>query len=593
MAVRVIKKSLAGSEDLLLGFGTEVQVRNDKNIEITKINASNIPYDENKSISEVITNKVDTIAGMRAMNKLPETIGCSGYNSKNDGAFGSHFYRLKGLKTAEIDNSGTVIIVSVGGSDYVYELQYEGAVNVKWFGAKGDGITDDTVAIQSAVNSSKMVSFEIGATFLITSTITCSIFGQTLTANGSLYSTSNITYTGNGAAFIFEGTTNYASILDGIRIQGVPATSTDYYNTGSVGVDITSGNVAIRVENSWICNFETLILSNWNSFYNSFRTSRFEKAKTILSSFSNNNLVFEGNRCVRFNTAITTNGSDGPTNIINNSFEVFNGSLHNATGDEKGTITFVGNYVEDYYTEDLPTNFPQATGMGAQFPTKFGQYSLFIGNYGILTIKNNDFQIPSIFRVVAANLVTKLVMKDNKISLAQSGNNIDRLVSFTTTDLKHLEIADTLRYTGILDAGFTRTYTQNIATLSTVHSNNYHYFYDCVSDSYYKNKRAYKTPTLLNGYTTVAGELPPTYLIKDGVLELFGVVSASAATSAVLFTDNGFTNITDVYQRGSGVTVSGAVVTVRLLSTGDVRIENYASIVNKTIYLTGVKFLVS
>lgn len=64
MAVRVIKKSLAGSEDLLLGFGTELQVRNDKNIEITKINASNIPYDETLSTAEKIDSLVAIVEAL-------------------------------------------------------------------------------------------------------------------------------------------------------------------------------------------------------------------------------------------------------------------------------------------------------------------------------------------------------------------------------------------------------------------------------------------------------------------------------------------------------------------------------------------------
>lgn len=198
MAVRVIKKSLAGSEDLLLGFGTEVQVRNDKNIEITKINAGNIPYDETKSISEFvndttkdinsITKKVDTLADMRTMSELPETVWCSGYHTKNDGAFGSHFFRLKGLKTAETDNSGTVIIVNVGGSDYVYELQYSGAVNVKWFGAVGDGVTDDFNPLQSAINycntstiSKKIyVPFGVAGIYKITGGLIFSVGGITM-----------------------------------------------------------------------------------------------------------------------------------------------------------------------------------------------------------------------------------------------------------------------------------------------------------------------------------------------------------------------------------------------------------------------------
>lgn len=45
-------------------------------------------------------------------------------------------------------NGGTVF---AGATGY-WNRQYSGAVNVKWFGAVGDGVTDDTTAIQNAIN---------------------------------------------------------------------------------------------------------------------------------------------------------------------------------------------------------------------------------------------------------------------------------------------------------------------------------------------------------------------------------------------------------------------------------------------------------
>jgi len=40
--------------------------------------------------------------------------------------------------------------------------QYEGAVNVKWFGAVGDGVVDDTTAIQTAMDAASAVFFPVG-----------------------------------------------------------------------------------------------------------------------------------------------------------------------------------------------------------------------------------------------------------------------------------------------------------------------------------------------------------------------------------------------------------------------------------------------
>lgn len=122
------------------------------------------------AISKDLTVTVDTVADLRSVSYPANTVWASGYHTKNDGAFGSHIFRLKGVKTTETDNSGTVIIATISGTDYVYELQFDGAVNVKWFGAKGDGVTDDTIAIQNTIDNFNSIYIPTG-TYKITNTL--------------------------------------------------------------------------------------------------------------------------------------------------------------------------------------------------------------------------------------------------------------------------------------------------------------------------------------------------------------------------------------------------------------------------------------
>jgi len=71
-----------------------------------------------------------------------------------------------------VNNSGTIF------DGWVRE--YSGAINVEWFGAVGDGTTDDTVALQAAVDLGQSI-FATSGTYKITSQIDC---GDSLVMNG-------------------------------------------------------------------------------------------------------------------------------------------------------------------------------------------------------------------------------------------------------------------------------------------------------------------------------------------------------------------------------------------------------------------------
>jgi len=82
-----------------------------------------------------ILAQTSTIASLRAMVEIPSTVYVTGYTTANDNAFGSNFFKWNSTSTVA-DNGGTIIKLT-GTLTGRYELQYSGAVNVKWFGAVG------------------------------------------------------------------------------------------------------------------------------------------------------------------------------------------------------------------------------------------------------------------------------------------------------------------------------------------------------------------------------------------------------------------------------------------------------------------------
>jgi hypothetical protein len=95
----------------------------------------------------------DTIAEMTAVLKATilddQQVSVGGYTTVGDGGGGIFYW--DSASTATVD-SGTIFAADEGGTGRWIRV-FTGWVNVKWFGATGDGTTDDQAAVQAAINS--------------------------------------------------------------------------------------------------------------------------------------------------------------------------------------------------------------------------------------------------------------------------------------------------------------------------------------------------------------------------------------------------------------------------------------------------------
>ncbi len=93
--------------------------------------------------------QVSTLADLRNSTggAEGEVIRMLGYAANGDGGGGEWFWSAS---STAADNTGTIVDPSAAGDGRWLRL-FSGPVNVKWFGAKGDGTTDDTSAFHAAI----------------------------------------------------------------------------------------------------------------------------------------------------------------------------------------------------------------------------------------------------------------------------------------------------------------------------------------------------------------------------------------------------------------------------------------------------------
>jgi Pectate lyase superfamily protein len=96
---------------------------------------------------------VDLVPDLLTINNTAtEAVIVRNHSAENDGG-GGVFCWMTGTATS---NNGTIVVPTTPNGGF-WKRSFDGPVNVRWFGARGDGATNDTAAIQAAINAVGLV----------------------------------------------------------------------------------------------------------------------------------------------------------------------------------------------------------------------------------------------------------------------------------------------------------------------------------------------------------------------------------------------------------------------------------------------------
>lgn len=522
-------------------------------------------YFNNLDVQEEINNKLDEMVQYGTLQEIItqylQTAGVLGFNTVNDmknatniinGSFvetygfytlndgGNALYKIRNITNEDVVDNITLIPI-ITNENLIAELIYNKEINIKQFGAKGNGVTDDTNAIQAALNrvpNNSAIYFPYG-TYLTTAPL---VF-KTNSKNLRLYSNGKSIIKANhtGDCLVLTALNeNYGNhVIENLVIQGVNnyyAGTANFTSQGS-GINLTTAFYN-DIVNCNVLGFKNGILIN-GSIHNTVRGNCF---------ISNNEV------------GILINGNTSNVNQINNARIRLNSKRGISIEGTSGTPYPTANIIDNCYIE---SNIPYPYENGGNAPTD--STGIYISTSFNNIINNCYFE-----NLDSAIYITKS-SDGNKISnsfFTSSGAIYER---YCTINI----IGDYCSNNSIINCYAPNTENVNNAVISSANGQSNNQFINCqgFNFSFPTNSR----PDILNcipsvgnaGYANAAISMPRAgYLENPGEGTSRGNISGIGTTNAtlnaqsygeILFgnqitADTTITNITNL-QRGQIITL--------------------------------------
>ena len=203
-----------------------------------------VPISQANSIYPAYLLSISELRALTA-DTTNSTILVSGYEKISDG--GGGVFVLNTADTSSADNGGTIIVDAAGRRWYRI---YSGPISVKWFGATGNGSTDDTTAIASALLVGGFIYFPPG-TYIISKDLQISLPGSRITGAGINLTTIRALSTAVFTTALID-IVNSGVIIEELTVDG-------NYSAGSLSSDSYCGVSWHGVSNTTIQN---LVVTN-------------------------------------------------------------------------------------------------------------------------------------------------------------------------------------------------------------------------------------------------------------------------------------------------------------------------------------------